>query len=329
MLPHYYSLNEYIKNTFGEKMYRLSLDGGMTCPNRDGKLDTRGCIFCSRGGSGDFAATVSIAKTIEAGADSSDGMTLRQRHILENIDKSIELAKEKVQNKYKGNSYIAYFQSFTNTYASASYLDKLFKNVINREEIKILDIATRPDCLDSDVLEVIDSCNKIKPVWIELGLQSIHEKTAKYIRRGYELDCFTDAVKKLNALKVPIIVHVIIGLPGETKEDILETVRFLSKQPIQGIKLQLLHVLKGTDLYDDYKATGFKILTMEEYFDILGEALRILPKDMVIHRLTGDGPKSLLVEPQWTANKKLVLNSMNKYFVDKCIIQGENFDNND
>lgn len=326
MLPYYYSLNEYIKEHFGKKMYRLSLDGGMTCPNRDGKLDTRGCIFCSRGGSGDFAASVSIAKTIEADVDSSDTMTLRQKYILENIDQSIELAKEKVKNKYKGNSYIAYFQSFTNTYASANYLEKLFKACLKREEIEILDIATRPDCLEEDVLKVIDSCNKIKPVWIELGLQTIHEKTAKYIRRGYELDCFIEAVNKLNALNVAIIVHVIIGLPGESKEDIYETIKFLSKLPIQGVKLQLLHVLKGTDLYDDYKEKGFKILTMEEYFEILSNALMLLPKNMVIHRLTGDGPKSLLVEPQWTANKKLVLNSMNKYFMDKCIIQGENFD---
>lgn len=326
MLPYYYSLNEYIKEHFGKKMYRLSLDGGMTCPNRDGKLDTRGCIFCSRGGSGDFAASVSIAKTIEADVDSSDTMTLRQKYILENIDQSIELAKEKVKNKYKGNSYIAYFQSFTNTYASANYLEKLFKACLKIEEIEILDIATRPDCLEEDVLKVIDSCNKIKPVWIELGLQTIHEKTAKYIRRGYELDCFIEAVNKLNALNVAIIVHVIIGLPGESKEDIYETIKFLSKLPIQGVKLQLLHVLKGTDLYDDYKEKGFKILTMEEYFEILSNALMLLPKNMVIHRLTGDGPKSLLVEPQWTANKKLVLNSMNKYFMDKCIIQGENFD---
>lgn len=325
MLPYYYSVNEYLKDTYGCKMYRLSLDGGMTCPNRDGLIDTRGCIFCSRGGSGDFATKLSIATPIESEGKSSSNMTLRQQQIIANLDANISKAKEKVSNKFKGDSYIAYFQSFTNTYASPSYLRSLFFPVINRDDIKILDIATRPDCLEEPILEVLDACNKIKPVWVELGLQTIHEKSAKYIRRGYPLKTFVDAVDKLNKLNIPIIVHVIIGLPGESNNDIYETIKFISKLPINGVKLQLLHVLKDTDLYQDYLEKKFHIYSMEEYFHVLGNILKLLPANMVIHRLTGDGPKSLLVEPTWTANKKYVLNSMNKYFKDNNIYQGCNF----
>ena len=316
MLPYYYSLNEYLKEHYHEKMYRICLDGGMTCPNRDGLLDTRGCIFCSRGGSGDFAIPVSIGKTIGT-RENPTVLTNRQEQILSNLNADILNAKKMVSKKYKGNSYIAYFQSFTNTYASPEYLRSLFLPVIKRDDIKILDIATRPDCLDDDILNVLNECNQIKPVWVELGLQTIHEKTAKYIRRGYPLDTFAKAIERLSAINIPIIVHVIIGLPNESKEDIYETIKYISHLPIQGVKLQLLHILKDTDLYKDYITTPFKTLTMEEYFEILGNCLKLLPKKMVIHRLTGDGPKSLLVEPSWSANKKLVLNSMNKYLKDR------------
>ena len=222
MLPHFYSVNEYLKGTYGVKMYKLALNGGMNCPNRDGLIDTRGCIFCSAGGSGDFACT--------------------------NVDD----AKKLISNKYTGNNFIAYFQSYTNTYADVSYLRNLFMPVINNPDVKILSIATRPDCLDDSVITLLDELNKIKPVWIELGLQTIHKKTSDYIRRGYELDIFTDSVKRLNNSDIKVIVHMILGLPGESDEMMLDTARFIANSGAWGIKLQLLHVLKGTDLADDY-----------------------------------------------------------------------------
>ena len=222
MLPHFYSVNEYLKGTYGVKMYKLALNGGMNCPNRDGLIDTRGCIFCSAGGSGDFACT--------------------------NVDD----AKKLISNKYTGNNFIAYFQSYTNTYADVSYLRNLFMPVINNPDVKILSIATRPDCLDDSVITLLGELNKIKPVWIELGLQTIHKKTSDYIRRGYELDIFTDAVKRLNNSDIKVIVHMILGLPGESDEMMLDTARFIANSGAWGIKLQLLHVLKGTDLADDY-----------------------------------------------------------------------------
>lgn len=261
MLPHFYSVNEYLKGTYGVKMYKLALNGGMNCPNRDGLIDTRGCIFCSAGGSGDFACT--------------------------NVDD----AKKLISNKYTGNNFIAYFQSYTNTYADVSYLRNLFMPVINNPDVKILSIATRPDCLDDSVITLLDELNKIKPVWIELGLQTIHKKTSDYIRRGYELDIFTDAVKRLNNSDIKVIVHMILGLPGESDEMMLDTARFIANSGAWGIKLQLLHVLKGTDLADDYNNHLFETMTMDNYIRLIGRIIELLPPDMVIHRLTGDGPK--------------------------------------
>lgn len=294
MRPHYYSLNEYLKDKFGEKLYKLSLNGGMSCPNRDGHIDTRGCIFCSAGGSGDFAG-------------------------------DIDSAKKLIADKYSGSSYIAYFQSYTNTYADTEYLHRLFYPVIMRDDIRILSIATRPDCLSDDTLELLRELNTIKPVWIELGLQTIHPSTAEYIRRGYELDVFETAVKKLNAIGISPIVHIIIGLPNETKDMIMETARYVAHCDVSGIKLQLLHVLKGTDLAKDYVQNRFETLSLETYTEYLGEIIELLPKNMVIHRLTGDGPKKLLIAPDWSANKKYVLNTINKYFKDNNIIQGRNY----
>ena len=296
MLPHFYSVNEYLKGTYGVKMYKLALNGGMNCPNRDGLIDTRGCIFCSAGGSGDFACT--------------------------NVDD----AKKLISNKYTGNNFIAYFQSYTNTYADVSYLRNLFMPVINNPDVKILSIATRPDCLDDSVITLLDELNKIKPVWIELGLQTIHKKTSDYIRRGYELDIFTDSVKRLNNSDIKVIVHMILGLPGESDEMMLDTARFIANSGAWGIKLQLLHVLKGTDLADDYNNHLFETMTMDNYIRLIGRIIKLLPPDMVIHRLTGDGPKKILIAPLWSADKKRVHNSLMQYFTNNNIIQGRNYE---
>ena len=297
MKPYYYSLNEYLKEQYGHKIYKLALNGGMTCPNRDGLIDFRGCIFCSAGGSGDFATGLC------------------------DFDK----AKELIKDKYSGNDFIAYFQSFTNTYAPVSYLEQLYMPIIKRDDVRILSIATRPDCLSDECIELLDKLNKIKPVWIELGLQTIHERTARYIRRGYSLDVFENAVSRLNKIGIRPIVHMIIGLPGESRYEILQTAAYLSHMSISGIKLQLLHVLKNTDLATDYNNGCFKVLELDEYISIVADILQILPADMVIHRITGDGPKNLLIAPLWSANKKNVLNSLNRYLRDNNIIQGSKF----
>ena len=297
MKPYYYSLNEYLKEQYGHKIYKLALNSGMTCPNRDGLIDFRGCIFCSAGGSGDFATGLC------------------------DFDK----AKEIIKDKYSGNDFIAYFQSFTNTYAPVSYLEQLYMPIIKRDDVRILSIATRPDCLYDECIELLDKLNKIKPVWIELGLQTIHERTARYIRRGYSLDVFENAVSRLNKIGIRPIVHMIIGLPGESHDEILQTAAYLSHMNISGIKLQLLHVLKNTDLATDYNNGCFKVLELDEYISIVADILQILPADMIIHRITGDGPKNLLIAPLWSANKKNVLNSLNRYLRDNNIIQGSKF----
>ena len=283
------TVNEYCKKQFGEKLYKISLNGGMSCPNRDGKLDVRGCIFCSAGGSGDFAPDRSIP-----------------------MDEQIEDAKRRVSSKYKGTHYIAYFQAYTNTYAPVEKLRALFMPVIKREDIAVLSIATRPDCLSDEVLDLLRELNDIKPVWVELGLQTIHEKTADYIRRGYSLPVYDKAIRDLEAIGIHTITHLILGLPGETKEDMLQSVRYVSDCGSQGIKLQLLHVLKGTDLASDYEKGLFRTLLFDEYIDLLADCVRVLPKDMIVHRLTGDGPKNLLIAPMWSADKKRVMNAIHQ-----------------
>lgn len=283
------TVNEYCKKQFGEKLYKISLNGGMSCPNRDGKLDVRGCIFCSAGGSGDFAPDRSIP-----------------------LDEQIEDAKRRVSSKYKGTHYIAYFQAYTNTYAPVEKLRALFMPVIKREDIAVLSIATRPDCLSDEVLDLLRELNDIKPVWVELGLQTIHEKTADYIRRGYSLSVYDKAIRDLEAIGIHTITHLILGLPGETKEDMLQSVRYVSDCGSQGIKLQLLHVLKGTDLASDYEKGLFRTLLFDEYIDLLTDCVRLLPKDMIVHRLTGDGPKNLLIAPMWSADKKRVMNAIHQ-----------------
>lgn len=298
----YNSLDYYIKETFHEKLYKLSLNAGCTCPNRDGTCGTRGCIFCSRGGSGDFAADVSLS-----------------------IPEQLRMEKEKKKSKYSGHSYIAYFQAYTNTYGPLEVLEKAFTQALADPEVKVLSIATRPDCLSAEILDLLERLSLIKPVWIELGLQTIHESTAEFIRRGYPLPVFEEALKKLRALGLSVIVHTILYLPGESEADMLETIEYLNRQDIQGIKLQLLHVLKDTDLYDYYLEHPFFLPTMEEYLEFLGTCLCCLRPDIVIHRLTGDGPKSLLAAPLWTGNKRLVLNQMEKSFRERNIWQGKHY----
>lgn len=295
----YYSLNEYLKSTFGEKVYKISLNGGMTCPNRDGTIDTRGCIFCSRGGSGEFAASAVL-----------------------DIKNQIEQAKQRIKAKTDCRKFIAYFQPFTNTYASVEYLEKIFTQAIEGDEIVALSIATRPDCLGDDVLALLDRLNRIKPIWVELGLQTIHKQSSDYIRRGYELEVYDTAVRNLHSIGINVITHIILGLPNESKEMMLETVKYVGERT-DGVKLQLLHILKDTDLLDDYNAGKFKALTIEEYIDILCDCIEILPQNVVIHRITGDGDKKLLVAPLWSADKKNVLNSINTIFSQRNIIQGK------
>ena len=295
----YYSLDHYLKETFGEKVYKIALNGGMTCPNRDGHIGVGGCIFCSADGSGDFAGSAALS-----------------------ITEQLAAGKHSLRSKRPVCSYIAYFQSYTNTYAPYSYLESLFSEAISFPEICALSIGTRPDCLPAETIRLLSSLNRKKPVWVELGLQTIHEDTARRIRRGYPLPVFEDAFRRIKEAGLPVIVHVILGLPGEIKEQMLETVQYLSNLKIDGIKLQLLHVLKGTDLLPLYEAGAFQVLSLPEYLELLGDCLRILPQETVIHRLSGDGPKSLLCAPLWSADKRMVLNSIHRYLKEQQIYQG-------
>ena len=304
----YHSLDYEMKRRFGTKVYKIALEGGMTCPNRDGTIGTGGCIFCSAGGSGDFAVPLQGAA----------GMTE------ESVHRQIDLAISRISRKMGSSpgAYIAYFQSYTNTYAPVSYLRQLFTAAILHPEIRVLSIATRPDCLPEEVLDLLEELNQIKPVWIELGLQTIHPDTARLIRRGYELDCFTYAKNRLRRRGLEVIVHVILGLPGEDRTQMLETVSWLGSNDIQGIKLQLLHILKGTVLALLYEQTPFPVMSMEEYLDLVIDCVSLLPPEIVIHRITGDGPKNLLIAPLWSANKRLVLNTLTRRFQERGITQG-------
>ena len=301
MSEHYYSVNRYLRERFGEKVYKLTLDGGMSCPNRDGSLGRGGCIFCSAGGSGDFAqgrcATVA---------------------------EQLERAKGRIRSKTGAEQFIAYFQSYTNTYAPVEYLETLFTEAISEPSVAALSIGTRPDCLTDEVVELLARLNRRKPVWVELGLQTIHADTARLIRRGYELSVYEDAVARLKDAGLTVIVHVILGLPGETREQMLQTIDYLGgdHRP-DGVKLQLLHVLEGTDLADLWRAGKVRVMEPEEYYDLLCECLRRLPPDMVIHRLTGDGPKRILLAPLWTGDKKRVLNDLNRELERQHVRQGE------
>ena len=308
----YHSLDYELKRRFGRKIYKLSLDGGMTCPNRDGTLGNRGCIFCSSGGSGDFAA--------QACPD---------------VWEQIEAAKARVRRKMppessamapSAPSYIAYFQSYTGTYAPLPRLRSLFERAVSHPDVALLSVATRPDCLPDETVSLLAGLNRRKPVWVELGLQTVHEDTARFIRRGYGFPVFEDACRRLKAAGITVVVHVILGLPGEDRERMLETITrmadFSRAGLIDGIKLQLLHVLKGTDLADYYQNHPFPIFSMEEYINFVIDCAELLPPELVIHRLTGDGPKSLLIAPSWSGNKRLVLNTLARRFKERNTWQG-------
>lgn len=296
----YYSANRFFTGLFGRKTYKLSFDAGFGCPNRDGKISFGGCIFCSEGGSGDFAARITT----------------------DNIDEAFESAKARVAEKIKTDSYIAYFQSYSNTYAKAETLERLFTPVINRADVCALSVATRPDCFDESVYALIEKLCRIKPVFVELGLQTTNEKTAAYINRGYSLRVYDEAVTNLKKAGANVITHVIIGLPGESEDDILATVRHAAAIGTDGIKLQLLHVLKNTRLAEHYSRKEFAALSKEEYVNLLCDCVNIIPANIVIHRLTGDAPKKLLIAPEWSADKKSVLNLITKTFNERNVLQG-------
>mgnify|MGYP004521125321 FL=1 len=296
----YHSLDYMLKQRFGEKVYKVTLNGRMSCPNRDGTIGHGGCIFCSAGGSGDFAADAALS-------------------ITEQIDSQIAL----LSAKRPIHKYIAYFQAYTNTYAPVDYLERIFSEALSHPGIVALSIGTRPDCLGQDVIALLSRLNRIKPVWVELGLQTIHEDTARYIRRGYPLSCFEDAFEKLQGEGLETIVHTILGLPGESREDILKTMDYLSRKQIQGIKLQLLHVLQGTDLAVDYLAGKFRVLDREEYLDLVADCLEHLDPSIVIHRVTGDGPKNLLIAPLWASRKREVLNLLHHRLKERHSYQGK------
>lgn len=298
----YHSLDYHLKETFGEKVYRISLNGGMTCPNRDGTIGSGGCIFCSEGGSGDFSESSSLS-----------------------ITEQIEQGKKRLQNKTNCNKFIAYFQAYTNTYAPVDFLRGIFTEAIMRPNIVVLSIATRPDCIDDGILDLLEELNQIKPVWIELGLQTIHETTSQLIRRGFTLSCYEACVEKLLARNLTVVTHVILGLPGETKEMMEETVGYIAKSRISGIKLQLLHVLKNTAMADMYQQNPFPVFSMEDYCNFIVDCIERLPEDMVIHRITGDGPRALLIEPWWSTDKKRVLNTIQKEFKTRNTWQGKYF----
>ena len=296
----YHSLDYMLRERFGEKVYKVTLNGGMTCPNRDGTIGRRGCIFCSEGGSGDFAASAGLSVT-------------------EQINSQIAVLSAKRPIR----KFIAYFQAYTNTYAPVEYLEKIFTEAISHPFVIALSIGTRPDCLGQDVIALLARLNQIKPVWIELGLQTMHDTTAMYIRRGYPLSCFEEAVKTLRKHQIEVIVHTILGLPGEKEEQILETMNYLNAQDIQGIKLQLLHVLEGTDLADDYRKGLFSVFSREEYLALLIRCLEHLSPDIVIHRLTGDGPSQLLIAPLWASRKREVLNLLHHQMKEQQSFQGK------
>ena len=286
----YYSLNNYLKDTFHTKVYKISINAGFTCPNRDGTLDTRGCIFCSGAGSGDFSGSSSLS-----------------------ISEQIEEGKKRVAPKIGNDGkYIAYFQAFTNTYAPVEKLRTIYEEAINHPDIVAISIGTRPDCLPPDVLDLLEELNRLKPVWVELGLQTIHENTAGYIRRCYPLETYNDAVKELKKRGITVITHIILGLPGESEKDMLESVKYVVNSGIDGIKLQLLHVLKNTDLAKDYEAGKFECLEIDEYISLVVKCLEIIPDHIVIHRMTGDGDKKILIAPEWSGDKKHVLNALTK-----------------
>ena len=301
----YYSLDAYCKNRYGAKVYKIALDAGLTCPNRDGTLGTRGCIFCSAGGSGDFA--------------------VKPMH---SVAEQLKTGQAMFGKKKTGNLFIAYFQAYTNTYGDPGYLAEIYEEALKQPYIVGISIATRPDCLENEILEILTFLQQkypTKDIWIELGLQTIHDTTAAYIRRGYHLEVFETALKNLHSRNIPVIVHVILGLPGENTDMVLETIRYLNTRKIFGIKLQLLHVLKETDLAKEYQSGKFETLSKEEYMSLLISCLKTLSPEIVIHRLTGDGPKDLLIAPTWSLYKRDFFNTLHRHLKQTGEYQGQNY----
>jgi len=321
----YYSVNEYCKHRYHEKLYKIAIDAGFTCPNRDGTLDTRGCIFCSAGGSGDFAVKMFDKKDMmQVHAASYD--TASVKSVTEQIQEGLSLFKV----KQVGTRFIAYFQAYTNTYAPVELLRSLFTQTLSHPDIAGISIATRPDCLPEECLDLLVDLQTQFPdkfIWVELGLQTMHEATAEFIRRGYPLSVFEKAMDELTKRNIPVIVHVILGLPGETPDMQYATISYLNRLHPFGIKLQLLHILKGTDLADYYidSVDDFKALDKQEYLDLLIGCMERLSPNIVIHRVTGDGPKDLLIAPTWSLNKRDVLNSLHKQMREQDSYQGKLF----
>ncbi len=293
------TLSDYLKSKFGQKVYKIALSSGCTCPNRDGTIGTGGCTFCTAGGSGEFASPFRGE---------------------EQVAQEIEAAKERIARKFpKGlppeeRKYIAYFQSYTNTYGDTKRLNHLYQKVLERPDIVALSVGTRPDCLEDDKIKMLEELNELKPVWVELGLQTIHDRTARIIHRGYPTSVFTDCYGRLKKAGLTVIVHVILGLPGETREEMLETVQYLANltPPLDGIKLQMLNILEGSQMAEEYKENPFPQMSMEEYCDLVVDCLKLLPKETVVHRMTGDGPRKLLISPKWITDKKRVMNMLRK-----------------
>lgn len=295
----FYSLNQFLREKFGEKVYKISIDGGFSCPNRDGTISSLGCIYCSERGSGDFSGNRELS-----------------------IDDQFQQIKKIMNKKWKSEKYIAYFQAYTNTYAPVFVLKKKYYEAIKQDGVIALSAATRPDCISDEALELLDEINKKVYTFIELGLQTSNEETAKLINRGYDLPVFEDALKRIRKRNIDVVVHIIFGLPGENKKTMMDTVRYISKLDIQGVKFHLLHLLKNTPLVDLYNKGGLQFLDEEEYVDIVTDAIGILPENIVIHRLTGDAPRELLIGPLWSLKKWEILNHIDKALKDKNIYQG-------
>lgn len=298
----YRSLNYELRNIFGTKTIKLSLDGGFTCPNRDGTVGNRGCIFCGEEGSGEFTSSRELS-----------------------IKKQVESQKEFLSEKWPEGKYIAYFQNFTNTYSTYEDLNRKYMDAISRDGVVGLAIATRPDCLSEEVLNLLEKFNEKVFLWVELGLQTIHRKTTQFIRRGYELDCYERAITELNRRNIKVVTHLIFGFPNENREDMLNSVKYIANTNTWGVKFHNLYVQKGTDLYDYYVKKSFYILSREDYISLVVDSIELLPQNMVIHRLTGDGKKELLIEPRWTLNKLKVLSSIDKELKERNTYQGKRF----
>ena len=298
----YNSLNYFLRNKFNEKIYKISLDGGFGCPNRDGKVSFGGCTFCSERGSGDYAGNRILS-----------------------IPDQFKDRKKMMEKKWKDGKYIAYFQAYTNTYAPIQELKRKYEEALSQENVVGISIATRPDCLSDEVLDLLEEINKKTYLWVELGLQTINDETARKFNRGYEFKIFEEGIKKLQERNIEVVVHTILGLPGETKEDMLKTIDYVAHSKAQGIKFHLLHLMKGTKMVDDYENGDLRLLDQDEYIDLICEGIAMLPEKMVVHRLTGDAPRESLIGPMWSLKKWEVLNSIDKKLVDDDIWQGKNF----